>query len=246
MAEQGGQSRKRHEIIEPTDAEKAAANAARTFWRSFSRDSTALGIGAFAVVAIIVFAFAIGTLSNSLADGSIDRTGASWLSAIAALAAVAALALVAASMLVARHHHRHHHDGDLFAADGYLFRTSFIRDKKSKDGRGIVRIDVVPIAGCAGYHNEKDKTVWIVPKAGSRIHDVWRRGKRWEDERRLCLELLDSGIPHSADTDPFFGANEQYRGFLERIGVQVAKTTEPVDFIAGTWKPNNAFWTWRD
>ena len=57
----------------------------------------------------------------------------------------------------------------------------------------------------------------------------------WGDERELCLALLEKGIPSSADTDPFFGVGEQYRGFLERIGVRIEETTEPVDFLAGTW-----------
>ena len=64
---------------------------------------------------------------------------------------------------------------------------------------------------------------------------MWRRGKRWEDERDLCLDLLEKGIPSGSDTDPFFGVDDQYRGFLERIGVQIEETTEPVAFLAGTW-----------
>ena len=43
------------------------------------------------------------------------------------------------------------------------------------------------------------------------------------------------GIPSGADTDPFFGVDEKYRGFLERIGVRIEETTKPVDFLAGTW-----------
>lgn len=77
--------------------------------------------------------------------------------------------------------------------------------------------------------------VWILPSPDVRIYDVWRRGKRWEDERDLCLDLLEKGIPKGSDTDPFYGVDEQYRGFLERIGVRVEETTEPVAFLAGTW-----------
>ena len=113
--------------------------------------------------------------------------------------------------------------------------TWFLRDKEYRDGRGIVRINVVGIDECAGFHNRKDRTVWILPSPDARIYDVWRRGKRWEDERDLCLALLEKGIPSGSDTDPFFGVDEQYRGFLERIGVRIEETTEPVAFLAGTW-----------
>ena len=143
--------------------------------------------------------------------------------------------LVAAAVLVARYHYLHPGKSDVFAAGGHLFHTSFMRDKRYKDDRGIVRIGVVRITECVGYHNRKDGKVWIIPNSGARIHDVWRRGKRWEDERELYLALLEKGIPSGTGTDPFFGVDEQYRGFLERIGVRIEETTEPVDFLAGTW-----------
>ena len=48
-------NRRSTQIIEPTDDEKAAAKAAWTFGRSFSKDSTALGVLAFALFFFIVF-----------------------------------------------------------------------------------------------------------------------------------------------------------------------------------------------
>ena len=95
--------------------------------------------------------------------------------------------------------------------------------------------DAEKAAAKAARTNRKDRTVWILPSPGAHIYDVWRRGKRWEGERELCLALLEKGIPGSADTDPFFGVDEQYRAFLERIGVRIEETTKPVDFLAGTW-----------
>lgn len=49
------------EVIEPTDGEKDAARAARTFWRSCAEDTTALGIAAFATVAFVVVVVVIMT-----------------------------------------------------------------------------------------------------------------------------------------------------------------------------------------
>ena len=218
----GQEQSSRHlaQIVEPTDGEKAAAKAARTFGRSFAHDSTALGVAAFALVFLIVLVVVVVTLVGGVARGE--------------FVVFAVLAVV--SVLVARHHYLNPVKSDVFAAGGRLFHTSFIRDKEEReDDRGIVRIDVVEIAECTGFHNRKDRTVWILPSPDARIHDVWRRGKRWEDERELCLALLEKGIPSGADTDPFFGVDEQYRGFLERIGVRIEETTKPVDFLAGTW-----------
>ncbi len=110
-----------------------------------------------------------------------------------------------------------------------------MRDRKEyKDDCGIVRIDVVRIDECVGYHNRKDRVVWILPSPGSHIYDIWRRGKRWEEQRKLCLALAEKGIPRGSDTVPFFGASEQYRGFLERLGVRIEEATTPVDFLAGS------------
>lgn len=224
------------QIVEPTDGEKVAAKAARTFGRSFARDSTALGVAAFALVFFIVFVVVIVTLVGSVLRGEFEEQDIMWLSVIGGSVFVAFAVLAVVSVLVARHHHLHPGKSDVFAAGGRLFHTSFIRDKeRDEDDRGIVRINVVGIAECAGFHNRKDRTVWILPSPDARIYDVWRRGKRWEDERELCLALLEKGIPSGADTDPFFGLDEQYRGFLERIGVRIEETTEPVDFLAGTW-----------
>ena len=234
-----GQERSSHrlaQIIEPTDDEKAAAEAARTFGRSYAHDSTALGVAAFALVFLIVFAVVIVTLVDGVLRGEYGEQDIAWLAVIGVAVFVVFAALAAASVLVARHHYLHPVKSDVFAAGGRLFHTSFMPDKeKNEDARGIVRIDVVDIAECTGFHNRKDGTVWILPSPGARIHDVWRRGKRWEDERELCLALLEKGVPSGADTDPFFGVDEQYRGFLERIGVRIEETTEPVDFLAGTW-----------
>ena len=224
------------QIVEPTDDEKAAAKAAQTFGRSYAHDSTALGVASFALVFLIVFAIDMVTLVSGLAHGEYGEQDIMWLTVIggSVFAVFAVLAVV--SVLVARHHYLHPEKSDVFAADGRLFHTWFIRDKEMReDDRGIVRINVVDIAECTGFHNRKDRTVWILPSPVARIHDVWRRGKRWEDERELCLVLLEKGIPSGADTDPFFGVDEQYRGFLERIGVRIEETTKPVDFLAGTW-----------
>ena len=224
------------QIIEPTDDEKAAAKAAQTFGRSYAHDSTALGVAAFAGFFFIVFAIVVVTLVDGVARGEYESQDVTWLAVIGGSVFIVFAALAVTSVLVARHHYLHPVKSDVFAADGRLFHTSFMRDKeKREDDRGIVRIDVVDIAECAGFHNRKDRTVWILPSPGARIYDVWRRGKRWEDERELCLALLEKGIPSGVDTDPFFGVNEQYRGFLERIGVRIEETTEPVHFLAGTW-----------
>ena len=236
-----GQERLRQhpvKIVEPTDDEKAAAEAARTFGRSYAHDSTALGVAAFALVFLIVFAIVIVTLVDGVLRGEFGDQDVTWLAVIGGSVFVAFAVLAAASVLVARHHYLHPVKSDVFAAGGRLFHTSFMPDKeKNEDARGIVRIDVVDIAECTGFHNRKDRTVWILPSPDARIHDVWRRGKRWEDERELCLALLEKGIPSGTDTDPFFGVDERYRGFLERIGVRIEETTKPVDFLAGTWSP---------
>lgn len=224
------------QIVEPTDDEKAAAKAARTFGRSFAHDSTALGVAAFALVFLIVLGVVVVTLVGGVARGEFGEQDITWLAVIGGSVFVVFAALAVVSVLVARHHYLHPGKSDVFAAGGRLFHTSFMRDKeKHEDGGGIVRINVVGIAECTGFHNRKDRTVWILPSPDARIHDVWRRGRRWEDERELCLALLEKGVPSSADTDPFFGVDEQYRGFLERIGVRIEETTEPVDFLAGTW-----------
>ena len=223
------------QIVEPTDEEKAAAKAARTFGRVFSKDSAALGVAAFALFIFIVFAIVVVTLVSGMARGEYGQQDIAWLAAIGASLLVVFAVLVVAAVLVARHHYLRPDKSDVFAADGRLFHTWFLRDKEYKDGRGIVRINVVGIDECTGFHNRKDRTVWILPSPDARIYDVWRRGKRWEDERDLCLDLLEKGIPRGSDTDPFYGVDEQYQGFLERIGVRIEETTDPVAFLAGTW-----------
>ena len=228
-------NRRPAQIVEPTEDEKAAAKAARTFGRVFSKDSAALGVAAFALFIFIVFAIVVVTLVSGMARGEYGQQDIAWLAAIGASLFVAFTVLVVAAVLVARHHYLHPDKSDVFAADGRLFHTWFLRDKEYKDGRGIVRINVVGVAECTGFHNRKDRMVWILPSPDVRIYDVWRRGKRWEDERDLCLDLLEKGIPKGSDTDPFYGVDEQYRGFLERIGVKIEETTEPVAFLAGTW-----------
>ena len=224
------------QIVEPTDDEKAAAKAAQAFGRFYAHDSTALGVAAFALVFLIVFAVVIVTLVGGVSRGEYGSQDITWLAVIGAAVFVVFAALAVVSVLVARHNFLHPVKSDVFAAGGRLFHTWFIRDKEEhRDDRGIVRINVVDIAECTGFHNRKDRTVWILPSPDACIYDVWRRSKRWEDERELCLALLEKGIPSGADTDPFFGVDEQYLGFLERIGVRIEETTEPVHFLAGTW-----------
>ena len=234
--EQERSSQSSAQIVEPTDEEKAAVEAARTFGRSFLHDSAALGTLAFAGFFFLVAAIDIGVLISGVARGEYGGQDIAWLVVIGAATFVVFAALAVVSVLVARYHHLHPGKSDVFAAGGHLFHASFMRDKeKHENDRGIVRIGVVRITECVGYHNRKDRKVWIIPNTGARIHDVWRRGKRWEDERKLCLALLEKGIPSGEGTDPFFGVDEQCRGFLERIGVRIEETTRPVDFLAGTW-----------
>ena len=238
-------NRRSRQIVEPTDDEKAAAKAAQTFGRTYAHDSTALGVASFALVFLIVFAIDMATLVSGLVRGEYGEQDIMWLAVIGASVFAVFAVLAVVSVLVARHHYLHPEKSDVFAADGRLFHTWFIRDKERRgDDRGYVRINVVGVAECTGFHNRKDRKVWILPNPDARIYDVWRHGKRWEDERELCLALLEKGIPSGADTDPFFGVDEQYRGFLERIGVRIEETTEPVDFLAGTWSLVKDFHDW--
>ena len=178
------------QIVEPTDDEKAAAKAAQTFGRSYAHDSTALGVAAFALVFLIVFAIVVVTLVDGVLRGEFGDQDVTWLAVIGAAVFVVFAALAVVSVLVARHHYLHPGKSDVFAAGGRLFHTSFMRDKeKREDDRGIVRINVVDIAECTGFHNRKDRTVWILPSPVARIHDVWRRGKRWEDLRPTRLPM---------------------------------------------------------
>lgn len=165
-------SRHPAQIVEPTDEEKAAAEAARTFGRSFLHDSAALGTLAFVGFFFLVAAIDIGVLINGVARGEYGGQDATWLVVIGASAFVVSVVLAVVSVLVARSHHLHPGKSDIFAAGGHLFHTSFMRDKNYKDGRGIVRIGVVRITECVGYHNRKDRKVWIIPNTGTRIHDV--------------------------------------------------------------------------
>lgn len=239
-------SGKQHTVIDPYEDEKAAVVSARTFWQTFSHDSTALGILVFSAVAAIICIITVFAIFQSIVDGSLDNSGKFWMLVIAALTATLALVLTIIAFFIARHHHNNPEPLDFFSADGYLFSTMFMPDKKRKDGKGTVRIDAVRIDECVGYHNKKDKTIWIVPNNGSCIYGVWRNGKTWNEERNLCLSLIENGIPKSADTDPFFGVSEQYLPFLQRIGVRIEETTQPIDFIAGTWRPNDEFWNMCD
>ena len=144
------------QIVEPTDEEKAAVEAARTFGRSFLHDSAALGTLAFAGFFFLVAAIDIGVLISGVARGEYGGQDIAWLVVIGAATFVVFAALVVAAVLVARYHHLYPGKSDVFAAGGHLFHTSFMPDKKYKDGRGIVRIGVVRIAECVGYHNRKD------------------------------------------------------------------------------------------
>ena len=116
-------NRRPAQIVEPTDDEKAAVKAARTFWRVFSKDSTALGVLAFALFFFIVFAIVIVTLVNGVARGEYGQQDIAWLAAIAAPLFVAFAVLVVAAVLVARHHYLHPDKSDVFAANGRLFHT---------------------------------------------------------------------------------------------------------------------------
>lgn len=135
-------SRHPAQIVEPTDEEKAAAEAARTFGRSFLHDSAALGTLAFVGFFFLVAAIDIGVLINGVARGEYGGQDATWLVVIGASAFVVSVVLAVVSVLVARSHHLHPGKSDIFAAGGHLFHTSFMRDKKYKDGRGIVRMRV--------------------------------------------------------------------------------------------------------
>ena len=143
-------SGKQHIVIDPYEDEKAAVVSAQTFWQTFSHDSTALGIIVFAAVAAIICGITVFAMIRSIADGSLDDSGKFWILVIAAPAAALALILTAIAFLVARHHHNHQESRELFSADGYLFSTMFLSDKKRSDGNGTIRIDAVRIDECVG------------------------------------------------------------------------------------------------
>ena len=91
------------QIIEPTDDEKAAAEEARTFGRSYAHDSTALGVAAFALVFLIVFVVVFVTLVSGVARGEYGEQDITWLAVIDGSVFVVFAALAVVSVLVARH-----------------------------------------------------------------------------------------------------------------------------------------------
>ena len=139
------------QIVEPTDDERAAAKAAWTFGRSFAHDSTALGVVAFAGVSLLVFIIVVATFVSGTVRGEYGERDITWFIVIGGSVFVVFAVLAAVSVLVARHHYLHPDKSDVFAADGRLFRTSFMRDKKKYRGdRGTVRINVVESRSALG------------------------------------------------------------------------------------------------
>ena len=181
------------QIIEPTDDEKAAAKATRTFGRSYAHDSTALGVAAFAGFFFIVFAIVIVTLVDGVLRGEFGEQDVTWLAVIGAAVFVVFVALAVVSVLVARHHYQHPVKSDVFAADGRLFHTSFIRDKEERgDDRGIVRINVVDIAECTGFHNRKDRTLIRISPTAMIKDALTKAGIRYEDGSDIRKEISGS------------------------------------------------------
>lgn len=147
------------QIVEPTDDEKDAARAVRTYGPSFSRDNVALGIGAFAMAVLVIAAIVVVTAASGVVRGEYGEQDLVWLVAIGIAAFVVFAGFALAAILDARHHYSHPGERDVFAADGHLFLASFMRDKEKREGDcGIVRIHGVGIAECIGFHNRKNRT----------------------------------------------------------------------------------------
>ena len=215
-------------VIEPSRyAEKlrAALDKEWAFPRGWVKDSGAMTPFVFAIVLWIV----IGVCVYS----GVESGFVTPLLVIIAVCLLLSVILLGVSLALYRSHRAQPVHMDLFAADGHLFNISWMGDKNAS-GEGTVRIHVVPIDACEGYLNKKDGVVWIIPSKQSAIRDVWREGHRWAERRELCWKLLASGVRGKGDSDPFFGVYEEFSDFLDRIGVPIEETTEPVDFIAGT------------
>lgn len=229
------------EVAEPVDfedeLERALAERNR-FPRGWLRDSDALTPLAFTGVPLIVFI----ALAVQVAQGGLGSYLGIVLAIMAICLAIVAV-LVAVSIAIYRRHQQKRDPRDLFAAGGYLFSIGWIDDKKKygDSGKGIIRIDVVRIDEARGYHNAKDGVVWIVPTRPGALRDIWRRGHRWDERRAIALGLLKKDIGSMEDTDPFVGRCDVFRAFFEEIGISVTESAEPVDFLAGTWRPTDFY-----
>lgn len=222
---------KTYESIEPERyEERLAAIIAenRRFPQGWLHDGDALAPAAFAGLPLVGI---VGCVYAGL-RGKFETP----LFVIIAACAVLAAALVGLSYVLYRRHAAVPVYGDLFVTGGVLYKLSWIEDRKKygSSGKGIVRINAVPLAVCRGYRNKKDGMVWIIPRRQDALRDIWRYGHRWEERRRLCEKLAESGIEGKGDADPFMGVYDEFLDFLVELGIPIEETDRPVDFLAGT------------
>ena len=224
-------SNKAYELIEPERyEERLAAIVAenRRFPQGWLRDSDALAPVAFAGLPLVGIACCV----YAGVQGRFELP----LLIIMAVCAVIAVILVGVSYALYRRHAAEPVRGDLLVADGVLYNPSWVEDRKKygTSGKGIVRITAIPLETCRGYHNKKDGVVWIIPRRESALRDIWYSGRRWEERRRLCEKLVQSGIEGKGDSDPFMGLYDEFLDFLVEVGVPAEETTQEIDFLAGT------------
>lgn len=183
------------------------------------------------------FAFAVVALAGMAISYVGVRSG--WVMPLMIVTAVCALLFVGLTCLslgVYRRHAAEPMRRDLFAMGGVLFSISWMDDGKAygSSGKGIVRIHAIPLDRVRAYRNKEDRTVWILPQHAGDLRDIWTRGHRWEERRELCRKLLARGMRSAGETDPFFGVHTEFEDFLTALGVSIADTDQPVDFLAGT------------
>lgn len=233
------------ETAEPCGCEDELREETLRLWafpRGLSRDSAALTPIAIAGTPLIVVA---GCFYSMAGNGSHPLL---W--AIVGACALIIVALVALSAAIFSRDRRRllSAPSDFFAANGCLFSISWVDDRKAHgtSGKGILRIHAVRLDECRAYHSERDRVIWLIPARPGALRDIWRRDKTWEQRRGICEKLLKTGsVATAGDTDPFLGASEVYRPFLEDLGLRIEETARPVDLLAGTAR-TNAPGPWSD
>lgn len=211
--------------------------------KSWLRDSTVMGIVAFAVTFLIIAGCGIWTCITTPFEQIMRPDTLPFILAFTVLP----LLIVGILLLIARAVHLKHckqsTPGCIMVYGDYVLHAAWVKyefETPDSEDLGDMEVSAAQLGSIKVLYHEKEHTAWIVATSEGAVRDFTFHDVTWEDRRNIVKSIVDKTGGQAGENAGLFGLADVYEEdivtFLDGLGCPRETINEPIDLALNRWR----------
>ena len=214
--------------------------------KSWLRDSTVMGIAAFAVTFLIIAGCGIWTCITTPIEQIMRPDTLPFMLAFTVLPLFIAGILLLIARTVHLRHCKRSTPGCIMMYGDHLLHAAWMKyefETPGSEDLGDMEVSAAQLGSIKVLYHEKEHTAWIVATDEGAIRDFTLHDATWEDRRDIVKSSVDNTIGQTGESADLFGLADVYEEdiatFLDGLGCPRETINEPIDLVLNRWRVND-------